>query len=127
MPESGFDHPRRDSTDLVLADANGRSALVGTSELDRGLVHAVEFYLRWHHVGATPRRPSAPTPSGSACSFASCRRAIARSSWTRHAFVDDPEVVLRTQTRHFEELDYVAPKEERRRIVADLLKDEGIE
>lgn len=41
--------------------------------------------------------------------------------------MDDPEVVLRTQTRHFEELDYVAPKEERRRIVADLLKDEGIE
>ena len=44
-----------------------------------------------------------------------------------HEFVDDPEVVRRILSEALEELDYVTPKEERRRIVADLLKDEGIQ
>ena len=44
-----------------------------------------------------------------------------------HEFVSDPEVVRRLLSEALEELEYVTPKEERRRIVADLLKGEGIE
>ena len=44
-----------------------------------------------------------------------------------HEFVSDPEVVRRLLSEALEELEYVTPKEGRRRIVADLLKGEGIE